>query len=50
MVNVQALLGALATYPPRSACFIDEALKLLILGLVLSSAGLLGFLNYWTLD
>jgi len=42
MVNVQTLLGAFFNMFPRSACVIDEALKLLILGLLSSQV-----LDFW---
>jgi hypothetical protein len=42
MVNVQTLLGAFFNMSPRSAFVIDEALKLLILGLLSSQV-----LDYW---
>jgi hypothetical protein len=52
MVEVQTLLEAFLNMSVRSARFIDETLfllvkaKLLVLGLLFSSAGLSGFPNY----
>lgn len=52
MLNIWTLLEAFFNVSLRSACFIYEAFfwwgaKLPVLGLLFSSAGLLGFPNYW---
>jgi len=52
MVGVQTFLEAFLNMSLRFTSFIDKAFiwlkaKLLVLGLLFSSAGLSGFLDYW---